>query len=75
MNTRNDQKMPIKRFYYLDIAKVLNIIIDRIDTIISVDKNKKIGRDIIIDLLTPELEYKNKMIPFNIMTNSQDVSN
>ena len=45
MNTRNDQKMPIKRFYYLDIAKVLNTTIDRIDTIISVDNNKKIRKN------------------------------
>ena len=34
--------MPIKRFYYLDITKLVNTTIDRIDTIISVDKNKKI---------------------------------
>ena len=37
--------MPIKRFYYLDIDKVLNTTIDRIDTIISVDKNKKIRKN------------------------------
>ena len=37
--------MPIKRFYYLDIAKVLNTTIDRIDTIISVDNNKKIRKN------------------------------
>ena len=37
--------MAIKRFYYLDVAKVLNTTIDRIDTIISVDKNKKISKN------------------------------
>lgn len=79
VNTRNDQKTPIKRFYYLDIDKALNTTTDRIDAIVSVDEKKQIreniGRDIVLDLSTPELEYKNKMIPFNIMTNSQDVSN
>ena len=79
VHTRNDQKTPIKRFYYLNIDKALSTTTDRIEAIVSVDENKQIreniGRDIVLDLSTPELEYKNKMIPFNIMTNSQEVGN
>lgn len=79
VNTRNDQKTPIKRFYYLNIDKALNTTTDRIEAIVSVDENKQIreniGRDIVLDLSTPELEYKNKMIPFNIMSDSQEVGN
>lgn len=79
VNTRNDQNKPIKRYYYLDIEKALNTTIDRIDAIISVDENKQIreniGRNIKLNLSKIELEFENKMIPFNIMTDSQEVSN
>lgn len=78
VNTWNDQKKKIKRFYYLDIEKALNTTTDRIDAIISVDENKQIreniGRDIVLDLSTEELEFKNKMIPFNKMTDSSEIN-
>lgn len=74
VNTRNDQHKSIKRYYYLDIEKALNTTTDRVEAIISVDEKKQIreniGRDVVLDLSTEELEFKNKMIPFNIMTKS-----
>lgn len=76
--TRNDQNKPLERYYYLDIEKALNTTTDRIDAIISVDKNKQIreniGRDIKLDLSTQELEFQHKMIPFNIMTNYNELN-
>lgn len=76
--TTNDQKKPIKRYYYLDIERALSSTTDRIDAIISVDENKQrrenIGRDIVLDFSTPELEYKNKVIPFNIMTDLTELN-
>ncbi len=78
VSTWSDQKKAIKRFYYLDIEKVLNTTTDRIDAIISVDENKQIrgniGRDILLDLSTEELEFKNKMIPFNKMTKASEIN-
>lgn len=75
--TRNDQNKPLERYYYLDIEKALNTTTDRIDAIISVDKNKQIreniGRDVVLDLSTEEFEFTNKMIPFNIMTKSDEL--
>lgn len=77
VNTRNDQNKSIKRFYYLDIEKALNTTTDRVEAIISVDEKKQIreniGRDIVLDLSTEEFEFKNKMIPFNIMTKSDEL--
>ena len=78
VSTWSDQKKAIKRFYYLDIEKALNTTTDRIDAIISVDENKQIrgniGRDVLLDLSTEELEFKNKMIPFNKMTIANEIN-
>ena len=78
VETTNDQKKPIKRYYYLDIERALSSTTDRVDAIISVDENKQrrenIGRDIVLDFSSPELEYKNKVIPFNIMTDLMELN-
>lgn len=78
VSTWSDQKKAIKRFYYLDIEKALNTTTDRIDAIISVDENKQIrgniGRDVLLDLSTEELEFKNKMIPFNKLTEANEIN-
>lgn len=78
VSTWSDQKKAIKRFYYLDIEKALNTTTDTIDAIISVDENKQIrgniGRDVLLDLSTEELEFKNKMIPFNKMTQANEIN-
>lgn len=77
--TVNDQKKPIKRYYYLDIERALSSTTDRVDAIITVDENKQrrenIGRKIVLDYSTPELEYENKVIPFNIMTDLRELNN
>lgn len=78
VETTNDQKKPIKRYYYLDIERALSSTTDRVDAIISVDENKQrrenIGRDIVLDFSSPELEFKNKVIPFNIMTDLSELN-
>ena len=78
VDTRNDQKDPLKRFYYLDIQKALNTTTDRVEAIIAVDKDKQIkenfDRDIKLDLSTEELEFKNKMIPFNKLSDPREIN-
>jgi len=78
VSTFTDQNKPIKRFYYLDMKKALDPEIDRVDAIIAVDENKQIkenfGRDIVLDLSTREKEFANKMIPFNILSNSSEIN-
>jgi len=78
VETTNDQKKSIKRYYYLDIERALSSTTDRVDAIISVDENKQrrenIGRDIVLDFSSRELEFKNKVVPFNIMTDLNELN-
>ena len=78
VETVNDQKKPIKRYYYLDIERALSSTTDRIDAVISVDEKKQrrenIGRDVVLDYSARELEFKNKVIPFNIMTDLNELN-
>lgn len=78
VDTMNDQKKPISRYYYLDIRKALDPEVDRYDAIIAVDEKKQIreniGRDIVLDLSTREKEFENKMIPFNILSDSMELN-
>lgn len=66
----------IQRFYYLDIRKCLDPNADRLDAIISVSEKKQqttdIGRTVILNLSTPELEYENLMFPLNITFSVND---
>ena len=71
VNTTTDKGDKIKRFYYIDIEKALNKDIDRVDAILSVPETRKVtsnfGRDIDLDLSTPEKEYEKKLFPLNII--------
>ena len=80
VKTHNEKQKnkAILRYYYLDIEKALDPSVDRVDAIVAVDENKQkrenIGRDIVLDLSTPELEYKNKMIPFNRLSSDNEIA-
>ncbi|MCR5146739.1 MAG: DUF262 domain-containing protein [Clostridia bacterium] len=78
VNTMTDQNKPIKRYYYLNMNTSLNSEVDRYDSIIAVDENKQIreniGRDIVLDLSTREKEFENKMIPFNILSDQNELN-
>jgi hypothetical protein len=78
VNTMTDQNKPIKRYYYLNMNTALNSEVDRYDSIIAVDENKQIreniGRDIVLDLSTREKEFENKMIPFNILSDQNELN-
>lgn len=78
VNTMNDQNKPIKRYYYLNMNTALDSEVDRYDSIIAVDENKQIreniGRDIVLDLSTREKEFENKMIPFNILSDQNELN-
>lgn len=69
--TKTDKGKKIERFYYLDMNACLDDSIDRQDAIISVPADRKIktnfDRDVLLDLSTPELEYKHEMFPINII--------
>lgn len=74
VHTRTDKGKDIKRYYYIDIDKALETSTDRVEAIVSVPENRMVtsnfGRDIELDLSSPEKEYENKMFPLNIILDS-----
>ena len=74
VNTRTDKGQPIKRFYYIDMAKAVDSTVDRVDAIISVPETRQItsdfGRKIDKDLSTRQHEFEQKMFPLNIILDS-----
>ena len=71
VKTIDSKKKSIARFYYLNIPLCLDTLTDRIDAVISVPEDKvireNIGRDIKLDLSTPDKEYKEHCFPLNII--------
>lgn len=71
VHTRTDKGKDIQRYYYIDIEKALDPSVDRVDAIVSVPETRMItsnfGRDIDLDLSTPDKEYEHKMFPLSII--------
>lgn len=71
VKTMDAKKKSISRFYYLNIPLCLDTLTDRIDAVISVPEDRiireNIGRDVKLDLSTPEKEYENHYFPLNII--------
>jgi len=69
--TRTDKGQKIKRYYYLDIRKCLDGIVDTVDAILSIPEDRMIrsnfGRDIDLDLSTSKKEYEQLKFPLNIV--------
>lgn len=72
--TLNRKGKPITRYYYLDIEKCLNNEIDREKAVLSCGENRRVQREHgeIIDITSPEMEYKNSMFPVNKIFDSDD---
>jgi len=77
VETTDNKKKPIKRFYYLHIPTCLDTLTDRIDAVVSVPEDRRImeniGRDVKLDLSTRELEYQQHYFPLNIIFDSQEM--
>ena len=67
VETHDSRGGRIQRWYYIDMLKALDDTVDREEAIVSVPESKRItrdfGRQIILDLSTPELEYAKHMMP------------
>lgn len=74
VDTVNEKKAKIRRYYYLDIRKCLDENEDRLEAVVSVPEDRKIkanfDRDVLMDLSEPDKEYENEMFPLNIIFNS-----
>ncbi len=67
VDTHDIRGQRIKRYYYVDMQKSIDPLIDREEAIISMPENRKItedfGRRTVLDLTTEDLQYENHMIP------------
>jgi hypothetical protein len=76
VDTRTNTGKPLKRYYYIDIELALIGQENYENAIIGVDENRVIkenfGRDIKLDLSTPEQEYENFYFPCNQILNSDE---
>lgn len=69
VTTRLRSKKEVERFYYLDIKLATNGSADVLDAIVAVPADKIIrgnfGKDVQLDLSTPDHEYDKEMFPLN----------
>ncbi len=67
VTTQNEKKYQIKRWYYIDMVKAMDSGSDLEEAIFSINEEKvitkNIGRDIVLDLSSEKLEFKNLMYP------------
>lgn len=76
VKTVNAKKHAIKRWYYISIEQALDTAVDRESAIVGLPENKRLttnfGRDVQLDLSTPEAEYRSMMFPVNQIFNDRD---
>ena len=67
VDTRDSRGKRIKCWYYINMRDAMNDQIDREDAIVSVPEDKRttrdFGREVLLDLSTPEKEYEQHMLP------------
>ena len=76
VDTQNNHKQRIKRWYYVDMQKALDPDADREDAFISVPESRQetrdFGRQTVWDLSTPEDEYRQHMMPTESLMNPME---
>jgi hypothetical protein len=76
VQTATAKQKPVRRWYYIDMLKALDPEADREDAIIGVPEDRMVrdifGRDVRLDLSTPELEYQQLMFPVRRMFDDRD---
>ncbi len=69
VRTRNEKKIEVERYYYVDINKALEPDDDVEDAIVSVPADRVVkssfGRNIVLDVSTKELEFQQDLFPLN----------
>jgi hypothetical protein len=65
--TKTPKNKPVNRWFYIDIVKALDPSADRDEAIVGIPENKQLrtefGRELTLDLSSPEMEFKNLMFP------------
>jgi hypothetical protein len=74
VTTQDANKRDIKRYYYFDIAKALSGPVTLDDAIVGIGEDRAVrrnfGRDVVLDLSTPDKEYASFHFPCNQILNS-----
>lgn len=74
VKTNRDTK--VSRFYYIDIRRALSASADLEDAIIAVPADGIIrtnfGRDVLLDMSSPKMEFEHHMFPLNQVFDSRD---
>ena len=69
--TKTSKDQEIDRLYYLDIAKCLDPVEDRLDAVLSIPPNRKVtsdfGRKVDLDVSTPDKEYEQALFPLEAL--------
>jgi hypothetical protein len=69
VQTKTDKKVEVERYYHLDMKKAVLADADIMDAIVGVSRDRTVrgifGKDILLDLRTPELEFSQDMFPLN----------
>jgi hypothetical protein len=74
VRTKNDQRQEVERFYYLSIPKACAASANIEDAIVGVPADRvlrRFGRDVELDVSTPELEYEHDLFPLNRLFDSR----
>ncbi|MFN6016879.1 MAG: DUF262 domain-containing protein [Verrucomicrobiota bacterium] len=76
IKTRNQKKMEVERFYYLDMKKAASDAANIEEAILGVPADKVVrtnfGRDVLLDLSNPENEYEHDHFPLNQIFDETD---
>ena len=69
VETQDDHKKPIKRWYYIDIMAALDPSADRDEAIISVPETRQVRtlHEIKLDVSTVELEWEQRLFPLRLV--------
>ncbi|WP_324667966.1 GmrSD restriction endonuclease domain-containing protein [Geochorda subterranea] len=68
VETRDEKGKPVKRWYYIDIAKALDDRVDKEEAIVGLPEDRIIrgfGGEIVLDVSTPEVEYEKGLFPLS----------
>ena len=69
VQTQDDHKKPIKRWYYIDITAALDPNADRDEAIISIPEGRQIRtlHEVKLDVSTVELEWEHRLFPLRLI--------
>ncbi len=69
VQTQDDRKKPIQRWYYLDMRRALDQRVDRDEAIISVPKTRqqRTLHDVVLDVSSEELEWEQCLFPLRLV--------